>query len=64
MPENQSFEYVVFDISNIKSWLELAQFFADQLNLSQPGGQIMPTALLLPPPPIFSDLPSALNTVA
>ena len=30
----------------------------DQLTLSQPGGQIMPTTLL--PTPKFSDLPTAL----
>ena len=27
-----------------------ARFWADQLTLSQPGGQIMPTTLLLAPP--------------
>ena len=40
------------------------QIFTDQVTLSQPGGQIMPTTLLLAPPPRFSDLPTALNLAA
>ena len=34
------------------------QIFADQLTLSQPGGQVMPATLLLAPPPP----PTALHT--
>ena len=37
-------------------------FLADQLTLSQQGGQIMPTTLLRAPPE-FSDLPTALCTI-
>ena len=37
------------------------QFLADQLTLSQPDGQIMPTTLLLAPPTRFSDLPTSLH---
>ena len=37
-----------------------SQIFASQLTLSQRGGTIIPIALLLPPPPGFSDLPTAL----
>ena len=38
------------------------QVLAEHLNLSQPVGQIMPNTLLraTPPPPRFSDLPTAL----
>ena len=36
------------------------QFLAEQLTLSQPGGQIMPTVKCTEYPPGFSDLPTAL----
>ena len=36
------------------------QILVDQLNIFQLGGQIMPTTLLLAPPPIFLDLLTAL----
>ena len=36
------------------------QFLADQLTLSQPGGQIMPTTVIQAPPHGFSDLATAL----
>ena len=36
------------------------RILADQLTLLQPGGQIMPTILLLAPPG-FSDIPTALG---
>ena len=39
------------------------QFVAEQLTLSQPGGQIMPTIVLQAPPPGFSDLATALNVL-
>ena len=39
------------------------QFLADQLTLSQRGGQIMPTTLLRARLD-FSDLPTALNNVS
>ena len=38
-----------------------SQFLAEQLTLSQPGGQIMPTKVLGTPPPGFSDLATALR---
>ena len=36
------------------------QIFKNQLTLSQPGWQIMPTTLLYLPPSEFSDFPTAL----
>ena len=36
------------------------QFLAEQLTLSQPGGQTMPTTVIQAPPPGFSDLAMAL----
>ena len=40
-----------------------AEIHPEMLNLSRPGGQIMPTSLLIhpPPPPECSDLPTALH---
>ena len=35
------------------AWGVSPQFLADQLTLFQPGGQIMPTTLLLPHPHTF-----------
>ena len=46
------------------AWEALAptQCLAEQLTLSQPGGQIMLTTVLQAPPPKFSDLATALNS--
>ena len=37
------------------------KILANQLTLSQPGGQIMPIYVITTGPPGFSDLPTALN---
>ena len=41
--------------------LPLSPDFGRQVTLFQPGWQIMPTTLLLAPPPGFSDLPTTLT---
>ena len=40
--------------------LQPPQFLTNQLTLSQPGGQIMPTIVVQDTPPRFSDLVTAL----
>ena len=42
--------------TNIRAVVRGGQFLTDQLTLSQPGGQIIPTTVLRAPPPDFQTL--------